>query len=212
MRRLAIDAERPSAGALGEAAAVINAGGVVAMPTDTLYGLAANPFSPAAVSRLFAVKGRAADRAIALVAADMSQVIEQLGNLPRIARRLAQDFWPGPLTMLVDRPASISAVVTGGSDRIGVRVPAHEVPRGLCRTCGHLLTATSANLSGEPASDDPDAVARIFAASDIAMLLDAGRTPGGPPSTIVEIVHDAIRLIRPGAIDWDEVEACAQKK
>src|SRR5690349_6704319 len=121
MRRLAINAERPSAEALAEAAAVIHAGGVVAMPTDTLYGLAANPFSPAAVSRLFAVKGRAADRAIALVAADMAQVTAQLGSHPRIAGRLAHDFWPGPLTLLVERPASISGDLTGGSDRIGVR-------------------------------------------------------------------------------------------
>jgi len=212
MRRVAIDAGQPAADVLADAARVIRAGGVVAMPTDTLYGLAADPFSPAAVSRLFAVKGRAAGRAVALVAADVAQVVAQLGPLPPVARRLALDCWPGPLTLLVDRPSSIPEELTGGSDRVGVRVPAHEVTRALCRACGHLLTATSANISGEPASDDPEVVARLFAGSDIDLLLDAGRTPGGPPSTIVEVLHDGVRLIRPGAIPWDEVQACAREK
>ena len=89
---------------------------------------------------------------------------------------------------------------------------ADEVTRELCRICGHLLTATSANISGEPASDDPDHVARALAASGVALLLDAGRTPGGPPSTIVAVLHDGVRLVRPGAIPWEEVEACAQEK
>ena len=126
------------------------------MPTDTLYGLAADPFSLAAVSRLFAVKGRAADRAVALVAADIAQVIAQLGGLPPVARKLAMAYWPGPLTLLVTRPPSLASELTGGSDQVGVRVPAHEVTRGLCRACRGLLTATSANISGEPASENPD--------------------------------------------------------
>ena len=210
MRRVAIDALRPSADVLAEAAAIIAAGGIVAMPTDTLYGLAADPFSLAAVSRLFAVKGRAADRAVALVAADIAQVIAQLGGLPPVARKLAMAYWPGPLTLLVTRPPSLASELTGGSDQVGVRVPAHEVTRGLCRACRGLLTATSANISGEPASENPDDIARVLSASDVELLLDAGKTPGGPPSTIVSVRNDDIRLVRPGAIDWDEVQACAR--
>ena len=95
---------------------------------------------------------------------------------------------------------------------MGVRVPAHVVTQELCRAAGHLLTATSANISGGQASDDPDVVARVFASSDVDLLLDAGHTPGGPPSTIVEIVHDHVRLVRPGAINWDEVQACARQE
>lgn len=193
---------------LAEAALVIRRGGVVAIPTDTLYGLAVDPFSPAAIARLFALKGRAGERAVALIAADVEQVTAQMGALSAPARQLASTYWPGPLTLLLPRPSTIPAELTGGSDRVGVRVPNHDVARALCRACGHLLTATSANVSGEPASDDPDHVARVFASSDVELLLDAGRTPGGPPSTIVEALADGIRLVRPGAIDFDEIQAC----
>ena len=195
---------------VAHAAAAIRGGGVVAIPTDTLYGLAADPFSPAAIARLFAVKGRSAGRAVALIAADVEQVIAQVGPLAATARRLAAAYWPGPLTMLLARPASIPAELVGGGDRVGVRVPDHDVARDLCRACGHVLTATSANVSGEPASNDPDHIARVFADSDVELLLDAGKTPGGAPSTIVDVLDDGvIHLVRPGAIEWEEIETCA---
>ena len=213
MRRVTIGGDRPAnLMAIADAAAVIRAGGVVAIPTDTLYGLAVDPFSPAAITRLFEVKGRSAARAVALVAADVEQVTTQLGALPPMAQRLAAKYWPGPLTLLVARPPSIPAELTGGSEQVGVRVPADDVTRQLCRACGHLLTATSANISGEPPSDDPDEIARALATSDVELLLDAGRTPGGPPSTIVSVARDGVHLVRPGAIPWDEVQACAQEK
>jgi len=207
MRRIAIDAQRPDAASLQEAAAVIKAGGIVAMPTDTLYGLAADPFSTAAVERVFAAKGRAAERALPLVAADIAQVEEQLGALPPDGRRLAAAYWPGPLTLLLPRPSTMPEAVTGGLAHVGVRVPAHAVARDLCRACGCLLTATSANPSGAPASADPDDVERSMG-EGVALLLDAGLTPGGPPSTIVNVSGDVIRLVRPGAIPWEEVQAC----
>jgi L-threonylcarbamoyladenylate synthase len=207
MRRVAIDAQRPDAASLQEAAAVIKAGGIVAMPTDTLYGLAADPFSTAAVERVFAAKGRAAERALPLVAADITQVEEQLGALPPDGRRLAAAYWPGPLTLLLPRPSTMPEEVTGGLAHVGVRVPAHAVPRDLCRACGCLLTATSANPSGAPASADPDDVERSMG-EGVALLLDAGLTPGGPPSTIVNVSGDVIRLVRPGAISWEDVQAC----
>ena len=207
MRRVAIDAQRPDAASLQEAAAVIKAGGIVAMPTDTLYGLAADPFSTAAVERVFAAKGRAAERALPLVAADIAQVEEQLGALPPDGRRLAAAYWPGPLTLLLPRPSTMPEAVTGGLAHVGVRVPAHAVARDLCRACGCLLTATSANPSGAPASADPDDVERSMG-QGVALILDAGLTPGGPPSTIVNVSGDVIRLVRPGAISWEDVQAC----
>jgi L-threonylcarbamoyladenylate synthase len=211
MRRVAIGADpEASVSALADAVAVISRGGVVAIPTDTLYGFAVDPFSSAAIAHLFAVKGRATERAVALIGADTEQVVVQLGALPPAARTLASRYWPGPLTLLVERPAAMPAELTGGSHLVGVRVPDHDVARALCRACGHLLTATSANLSGEPAPEDPDVVARVFAAGGVDLLLDAGRTPGGPPSTIVEAHGRDVRLIRPGAISWDEVQACVR--
>jgi L-threonylcarbamoyladenylate synthase len=91
-------------------------------------------------------------------------------------------------------------------------VPAHAVTRELCRACAQVLTATSANISGEPASEDPDHVARALADADVDLLLDAGKTPGGPPSTVVAVFNDTVQLIRPGAIAWDDVQACAQRQ
>src|SRR4051812_1465158 len=198
---------------LQAAAEVIRRGGVVAIPTDTLYGLAVDPFSSEAIARLFAVKGRTAERAVALIAADVDQVVDQIGVLPASAQRLASEYWPGPLTLLLPRPAAMPVELTGGRDRVGVRVPNHDVARALCRACGHLLTATSANASGEPPSDDPDHIERVFASSEVELLLDDGKTPGGPPSTIVDILGDgALHLIRPGAIDFDEVQSCASAR
>src|SRR4051794_23739563 len=132
MRRAAIDPERPSADVIAEAAAIIEDGGVIAMPTDTLYGLAVDPTNAAALSRLFDVKGRAAERAIALVASDIAQVVQYLGVLPEPAHRLALAYWPGPLTITLRRPSSIPAELTGGNDSVGVRVPAHAVTQALC--------------------------------------------------------------------------------
>jgi L-threonylcarbamoyladenylate synthase len=193
-----------------EAAEVIRRGGLVAFPTDTLYGIAADPFSRAALTRLFALKGRSTERAIALIAGDVTQVVEQIGALSPTASRLASSYWPGPLTLLLPRPSSIPEELTGGSDRVGVRVPNHDIARAFSRACGCLLTATSANLSGKPASNHPDDVAAVFSSSALDLLLDGGKTPGGPPSTIVDVLDDgALHLIRPGAIDWEEVQACA---
>jgi len=192
------------------AAEVIAAGGVVALPTDTLYGLAADPFRADAVARIFAVKGRASERALPLIAADLEQIVSHLGSLPPMGRCLAEKFWPGPLTLLIGAPATLAEDVTGGTGRVGVRVPAHGVARDLCRACQQPLTATSANRSGEPPSSDPDEVERAIGAR-IDLLLDAGRAPGGPPSTIVDVTGLAPRLVRAGALRWDEVQACVSR-
>jgi L-threonylcarbamoyladenylate synthase len=172
-----------------------------------LYGLAADPFSTDAVARVFAAKGRAAERALALIAADIAQIEDRLGLLSPEARRLADAFWPGPLTLLVPRPATMPDAVTGGLAQVGVRVPAHAVARGLCRASARPLTATSANPSGAPAPDHPGDVAQTLNES-VALLLDAGPAPGGPPSTIVDVSDGKARLVRPGAVSWDEVQAC----
>jgi hypothetical protein len=133
---------------LQEAAAVIKAGGIVAMPTDTLYGLAADPFSPAAVERVFAAKGRAAERALPLVAADIAQVEEQLGALPPDGRRLAAAYWPGPLTLLLPRPSTMPEEVTGGLSHVGVRVPAHAVAGTCAARAGELRPTTRHGVLG----------------------------------------------------------------
>jgi L-threonylcarbamoyladenylate synthase len=204
MRRVFVDPGAPQRDAIDEAATWIRNGGVVAIPTDTLYGLACDPFRADAVSRIFAVKGRAAEQALPLIAADAAQVAAHLGGLTLAGARLAQRFWPGPLTLILDAPASVARGVTGDTGTVGVRVPADDVARAIAEACERPITATSANLSGEAPTADPDEVERTLG-DRIDLLIDTGRTRGGAPSTIVDLRSTEPRLVRAGAIAWDEI-------
>jgi L-threonylcarbamoyladenylate synthase len=210
MRRIVVAAAAPDRDAIARAAAVLRGGGIAAIPTDTLYGLAADPFNAAAVARIFTIKSRQMERAIPLIAASFEQVERTIGAMPPLAGRLARAFWPGPLTLVLPAPDRLPAEVTGGGTTVGVRVPAHDVARALCEAVGGLLTATSANISGEPATSEADVVAaRIGTRLDL--IVDAGTTPGGPASTIVEVIGPEPRLIRAGAIAWDAVLAASTR-
>jgi L-threonylcarbamoyladenylate synthase len=205
MRRVFVDPGAPQRDAIQEAARWIRQGGVVALPTDTLYGLACDPFRADAVARLFAVKVRAADQALPLIAADAAQVIAHFGAMPPLAARLADRFWPGPLTLILAAPAAIARGVTGGTGTVAVRVPAHDVARAIAAACDRPITATSANISGERATADPDEVERTLG-DRIDLLIDTGPTPGGAPSTIVDATTGEPRLVRAGAVSWDELQ------
>ncbi|HEY3043814.1 MAG TPA: L-threonylcarbamoyladenylate synthase [Vicinamibacterales bacterium] len=200
-----VDPEAPQRDALEEAAKWIRNGGLVALPTDTLYGLGADPFRREAVARVFTVKGRAGGSALPLIAADVDQIAERLGPLSALAERLAAKFWPGPLTLLLSAPAALARDVTGGTGRIGVRVPANAVARAICRAADRPITATSANRSGQPATADPAEVERTLG-EDVDLLIDAGPTPGGEPSTIVDVTGPTPQLVRAGAIPWNEIQ------
>jgi L-threonylcarbamoyladenylate synthase len=205
MRRVWVDPEAPQRDAVEEAAKWILGGRVVAIPTDTLYGLAVDPFRADAVEQLFAAKGRSPAQAIPLIAADAAQVEASLAPLTGVAARLAARYWPGPLTIVVAAPWSIAAGVTAGTGTVGVRVPNHEVARAIARLAGRPVTATSANISGQPATDDPDIVERTLG-DRIEMLVDTGKTAGGAPSTIVDVTRASPRLVRAGAIAWEEIQ------
>lgn len=202
---LPVDPLDPSPDALARAVAVLRAGEIVALPTDTLYGLAVDPRVEAAVARLFEAKGRGAERAVPLVGADMAQIEAMFGPLAPVARRLAERFWPGPLTIILEAgEAQVAEQVCGKTGTVGVRVPAHAVPRALARAAGHLLTATSANRSGDRPATTAEAVVASLR-ERVALVLDGGPTPGGAPSTIVDVGGDRPRLVRDGAVPWDRV-------
>ncbi len=207
MRRVYVDPDAPQRDAVEDAVTWIQSGGVVAIPTDTLYGLAADPFNAAAVERIFAVKGRSAERALPLIAADVAQITSYFGPLSRDAETLAGRFWPGPLTMLLHAPRAMAADVSGGTGRVGVRVPDHSIARAVCAGVGRPITATSANISGEPATSDPDEVERTLGGA-VDFLLDTGRTRGGAPSTILDVTDGDPRLVRAGAIEWEAIQRC----
>lgn len=202
MIRVTIDPARPLGPQLMPAVEALRDGQVVAYPTDTLYGLAVDPRSEAALDRLFAVKGRDADRRVALICAHRKQA-GAVAEIAGAARRLAEQFWPGPLTLLLPARPGIAARSRSADGRVGIRVPDHAVARALAAGFGFAVTATSANRSGEPARSCPDLVAESLPAIDV--LVDAGPSPGGLASTLIAIDGDAPQLIREGALPWSRV-------
>lgn len=178
---------------LDEAAAILNAGGVAVIPTDTVYGLAAHPGFPAAVERLYTIKGREAKKPIALLAADVAAVCAFGYPLTGEAHALAERHWPGALTLVVER--------TDGAATEGFRVPDHDWTRRLLRRCGGVLRVTSANLSGQrPATDAPAALADVGLSADV--VVDDGISQGGVPSTVVRVFSDgSLKVLRAGSID-----------
>ena len=182
----------------------LRAGRVVAFPTDTFYGLAADPGSSRAVQLLFEIKGRDGRSAVPLVAASIHQVEQCCGPLGSRARRIAERFWPGPLSLIVDAPASIASEVYGQEPSVAIRVPAHPVARALCEAWGGPLTATSANRSGEAPARAIDELGPL-GHDERVFVVDGGSTPGGLPSTIVDVRGTHPLLVRAGALAWDRV-------
>ena len=202
MIRLTIDPARPLAGQLAVAVDAIRHGQVVAFPTDTLYGLAVDPRSDAALDALYALKGRNADRRVALIAASLAQA-EEVAEIAGVARRLGERFWPGPVTLVVPARGGLASRSVSAEGLVGIRVPDHHVARALADACGYPLTATSANVTGSAGLSLPDEVADAL--PDVAVLLDAGPSPGGPPSTLIEATGVDVRLLREGALPWSRV-------
>lgn len=202
MIRITIAPARPLVPQLALAVEAIRRGEVVAFPTDTLYGLAVDPRSEEALEALFALKGRSADRVVALVGASLDQA-DEIATIAGTARRLAEQFWPGPLTLVVPARMPVASLARSAAGLIGIRVPDHPVARALAEGCGHVLTATSANASGQPSTSLPEHVARTL--PGLSVLVDAGPSPGGPPSTLIEAVTSEVRLLREGVLPWSRV-------
>ena len=185
------------------ACVILRAGGVVAFPTDTFYGLAADPRNPSAVARLFAIKGRAAGQAMPLIAADEAQATDAVQFDDR-ALHVSRAFWPGPLSLVLPARAVICEDAKAADGTIAVRVPAADGARSLARAFGFCITATSANHSGEEPAMSAAAVSRALGGV-VDLVLDGGDTPGGAPSTLVDLREESPRLVRAGAIAWDRV-------
>ena len=197
-RVLAVDAVSPQAGALAEAAAAVESGGVVAFPTETFYGLAVAALDAAAIRRLFALKGRPESRPV-LVLVDDPARIERIALLTTSARELIARHWPGALTLVLAARPVVPAELTAGTGTIGVRQPGHPVARALAAAVGGPVTAPSANLTGEPPPCTAAEVLRVFDGK-IDVVLDGGPTPGGLPSTVLDVTVDPPRVLREGAV------------
>ena len=179
-------------------------GGVVVFPTDTLYGLGADVFSLPALQRIFSIKGRPADLALPVLVADMDQLEAVALPMSSQARRLAQRFWPGPLTLVMHRSPDLPGLVTGGADTVAVRMPDHLVPIALARRLGRPITGTSANLSGQPDLLDLGALENQLG-NLVDHIIQTGPVPAGTASTIMDVTGDAPQLLREGAISLEEI-------
>lgn len=198
--------------ARAEAVRVLRAGGLVAVPTDTVYGIAVALETPGGIERLFAAKSRPPDKAIALLLADAEQAAE-IGEMTAGAKALANAFWPGGMTLVVPRRTDrlLPAALTGGDlapgaiPTVGLRVPAHDAPRALARALGPLPT-TSANRSGEPEAKHADEIEALLGGA-LDLILDGGPSTGGPASTVVDCTGERPVILRAGAIPAAAIEA-----
>jgi L-threonylcarbamoyladenylate synthase len=196
----------PDPAAIRRAAAILRSGGLVAFPTETVYGLGADARSHSAVKRIFAAKGRPADHPLIVHIGDADQLSAWCSSIPDAARQLAQAFWPGPLTMILKRAEGVIDAVTGGQATIGLRVPGHPVARALLQEFGDGIAAPSANRFGRIS---PTTAAHVMAElGDAAdMILDGGPCLVGIESTIVDLTAARPRVLRPGRVSRKQIEA-----
>ena len=189
---------------LDQALRILEKGGVIVVPTDTLFGLAADVFSEPGVQRIFEIKGRPLDLALPVLVADWDQLEMVVHPLPGVGLSLARRFWPGPLTLVMPKSSRVPGPVTAGRPTVAVRMPDHSVPLELARRLGNPITGTSANPTGQA---DPTTLADVE--RQMGRLVDyivrGGSAPGGKASTIVDVSSGVPNLVREGAIPFDDV-------
>jgi L-threonylcarbamoyladenylate synthase len=192
-----------------DAVATLREGGLVAFPTETVYGLGADAANPKAVAKIFALKGRPADHPLIVHIGSSAQLSQWAVEIPEAAKKLAAAFWPGPLTMILRKAASLSAVVTGGQDTVGLRCPSHPVAQALlaefAKTGSGAIAAPSANKFGHVSPTTAQHVRDEFGAG--LMVLDGGACEVGIESTIVDLSRGRAVLLRPGAVSREQLAA-----
>lgn len=202
MKTELIDAQRPEA--YQAALRVLRQGGLVAFPTDTVYGVGALVFYEAAVQAIYTVKGRPEEKAIPVLLGDLADLDKVTTGLPDKALRLAERFWPGPLTLVVPKQETVPAAVSS-TNTVGVRVPDDRVAIALLHAAGPMAV-TSANRSGEPS---PCSAADVMEqlGGRIDLIIDGGRTPGGVPSTVVDCTKQELEILREGPVKLEQIKA-----
>ena len=189
---------------MAAAAEKIRDGGVVVIPTRHLYGLAADALNTEALKRVFAIKGRPADKPLLILVRSPEDLPDQVRSIPDTARRLMHRFWPGRLTLVFEARNIFPAVLTGGTGKVGIRLPGHPVCQALLNSLPNPVTATSANLSGQRGGHRiADLPADLQTAVDL--MLDAGPLPPGPGSTVVDVTVSPPRVLREGVLGGDQI-------
>jgi L-threonylcarbamoyladenylate synthase len=203
MRTQVVAATDPEA--IRKAVQLLKAGGLVAFPTDTVYGVGAHAFLPQAVEKIYQVKGRPLIKAIPLLLDGAESLSQVARDIAPEARLLTKKFWPGALTVVLRRNPVVPDIVTGGGETVALRVPYYPFTLKLIRAVGAPLATTSANLTGHP---DPQTAREVvdYLEGRIDLVLDGGRCPGGIPSTVIDLTRTPPVVLRPGAISREELE------
>jgi L-threonylcarbamoyladenylate synthase len=189
---------------------ILKAGGIVAFPTDTVYGLGGNVFNIEAAERIYSVKQRPRSLPLPVLLADLTQVAAVAGSVPDIARFLMKRFWPGGLTLALPKGALIPEIIAAGRGKVAIRIPNHIVPLALIRGLGAPIIGTSANISHKPSPLTAQEVEQQLG-SQIDLIVDMGRCPGGLESTVVDVTAEAPVILRQGIIPEDEIKKACQE-
>lgn len=184
---------------------VLLSGGIVAFPTESFYGLAVNAMDERAIQRLFNVKKRNSNQPLLLLIPGPETLIRYVENIPDIARRLMENFWPGGLTLIFNAGPEISPLLTAGTGKIGIRLSNHPIATGLAGSIDGPITGTSANISGRPAAVEAGDVHNSLG-TEIDLIIDGGKTRGGEASTILDITSTPALVLREGIIKKDALE------
>jgi L-threonylcarbamoyladenylate synthase len=203
-RLLQID-EKNFAEVIQDAAKVILSGGVVAVPTESFYGLAVHALNEKAIERLFAVKRRREDNPLLILISSGETLDSYAMNVSKRARKLVESFWPGGLTLVFFAAPILPPSLTAGTSKIGVRLSGHPVPRALAKAVGAPITGTSANRSGQPSCSTAEEVMEAVG-EDIDLILDGGRTPGEEGSTVLDVTLDPPVVVREGIVSREELK------
>ncbi|WP_410498463.1 L-threonylcarbamoyladenylate synthase [Chitinibacter sp. S2-10] len=197
----------PDQNSIDQALALLRAGELVGIPTETVYGLAADASQPEAVAKIFAAKGRPADHPVIVHIAGSEQLAAWAQNIPDEAYLLAEHFWPGPLTLILEKQPHVSNAVTGGQNTVGLRAPAHPITQQLLQAFGGGLAAPSANQFGHVSPTTAAHVRSEFSPEVLQLVLDGGACEVGVESTIVSLVGDTPKLLRPGGVSREAIES-----
>ena len=200
-----VDTENPEKSVLTEAAEILKNGGLVAFPTETVYGLGANGLDEKACKRIYEAKGRPSDNPLILTIGDLDGLYKIVGKVTENAKKIIDAFWPGPITLVLPKADCVPETVTGGLDTVAVRYPSNKIARELIKIAGIPVAAPSANSSGKPSPTRASHV-EFDLNGKIEMIIDGGAADWGLESTILDVSEDKPVLLRPGAVTQDMIE------
>lgn len=203
---LKIDFDQIDSQEINSIRSALQSGEVIAFPTDTFYGLGADPFNPEAVSRIFQIKQRPADKPLLVLIHSINQLAALTREVTDNARQLMDRFWPGPLTLIFEAAPDLPDILTADTGTVGIRLPAHAFTQQLLKTLDHPLTAPSANISGGPELLTAQDVEQVLGDA-LDIIVDDGAAPGGALSTVLDTTTRPPTLIREGAVSLSELES-----